>query len=219
MAFSFVAATQSDGASIKLPKEVGGSITITVGGAVRIQPVTDYQTKLPSRNSKGEIKQQWVLDCTGPDGTQGRLFIDKPGLKNAVGRAMLEHGIDGFFTGDTMTITFTGKEAVKNGNTMNVYSVKLDHSPEHPEVPVIDEMNKAPGASTEAQVQAGYNTQAPVPTAGYAQPQAPQGYAPQAYAPQGYGQPPVPQQTPAPTAPQGYGQAPVPPAGDGNPWG
>lgn len=211
MTFSFVAATQSDGASIKLPKEVNGSITITVGNTVRIQPVTDYNTKAPVRNSKGVIKQQWVLDCVGPDGNKGRLFIDRPGLKNAIGRAMLEHGIDGFFAGDTMTITFLGKESIKNGNSMNTYSVQLNHSPEHPEVPVIDEMNSAAGASTEAQVQSGYNTQAPVPAQGYGQPAqvhaqatAPQGYAPQA---------------PAPQPPQGYGQAPVPPVSDGNPWG
>lgn len=243
MTFSFVAATQSDGASIKLPKEVGESITITVGNAVRIQPVTDYNTKAPVRNSKGAVKQQWVLDCTGPDGTQGRLFIDRPGLKNAIGRAMLEHGIDGFFTGDTITITFSGKVSIKNGNSMNAYSVQLNHSPEHPEVPVIDEMNSASGMSTDAQIQAGYNTQVPVPPQGYPQPPAPQGYAtqgygqapaqgyspqpPQGYSPQaqttqhaqGYTQSPVAEQPQAPVPPQGYGQAPVPPAGDGNPWG
>lgn len=230
MSFSFTAAAQGSGNALSLPKEQGASISITIGNTVRIQPNTDFQTKQIQRYKDGRIKDKWVIEGTDTNGNEVRLFVDKPGAKSAVGNAMLANKIDGFFVGDKLTITLTGSETLRSGNTMKKYEAVLEHDASHPAANVINEIENPPaGASTADQVAAGYSTNAPAPQ-GYG---APQGQTPQGYgapAPQGYGQPaqgygqapaqgygaPAPQaQAPAPGYGAPQGQAPVP---NDNPW-
>lgn len=223
MSFSFAAAASGGGASISMPKNVGESASIVVGSVVRLQPITEYGSNAIQYDKRGNVKPKWVIEGFDANGNEARMFVDKPGAKEAIGKAMLSHKIDGFFTGDTVTLTNTGSRSTSNGS-MKTFDAVIEHVGTE-EAQVIDELT--PASSTASQVAQGYSTNTPAPQ-GYGAPQGqpaqaptPQGYGQQPPAPQGYAsQPPAPQgyNTGAP-APQGYGQQPPAPQGYGAPHG
>lgn len=230
MTFSMAAAAAGgSGANISLPKNEGEKIEFTAGATLTLEPVEEFGQKgVYKRNKSGALVPKWIIAGTNANGDEVRVFVDKPGAQEGLGKAVVELGRQNLHVGDKVTLTQQGSRSTGKGNPMKLFVATIEPG-DGPEITVVDKMTTSTG--TAQQIAQGYAAP-PAPQQGYAQqpqqgyaqqgyPQQPQAPAPQqGYAPQGYAQQP---QAPAPQ--QGYAQqppqapapqAPAPQAND--PW-
>lgn len=126
----FTSAASTIGETVKPPNSQTPykELTVTIGQTVQITAQRDFQTKEIKRTKNGQVADQWVVDVTTNDGTEGRMFVDKFALKQAIGRAFVEAGIEQFHAGDELTLTFLGQERLPSGFNANKYSAKVKHN-------------------------------------------------------------------------------------------
>lgn len=169
----FTASAGATGETIKVPNSQTPhkELTVTIGQTVTIAPQRDFQTKEIRRNKNGQIADQWIVAATTEDGTEGRIFVDKFALKQAIGRAFLEAGVESFHVGDQLTITFEGQERLPSGFNANKYSAKVKHNGGK----AIVEQNEIQAEENKAmdQARSAYNNAASAPAADSASPWAP----------------------------------------------
>lgn len=158
----FTSAASTIGETVKPPNSQTPykELTVTIGQTVQITAQRDFQTKEIKRTKNGQVADQWVVDVTTADGTEGRMFIDKFALKQAIGRAFVQAGIEQFHAGDELTIVFEGQERLPSGFNANKYSAKVKHNGGRPiqeenrieadENQARDEVRNAYGAASDA---------------------------------------------------------------------
>ena len=203
MSFSMAAAAAGSGANISLPKREGEKIEFTVGSTMTLEPVEEFGQKgVYKRNKNGALMPKWIISGTNANGDEVRVFIDKPGAQEGLGKAVVGLQRQNLHVGDHVTLTQKGSRATGKGNPMKLFEAVINPG-DGPEITVVDNMTT--NAGTAQQIAQGYAAP-PAPQQGYAQ-QPPQGYASQGYAHQGYAQ-----QPPAPAPQQGYAQQPQAPA-------
>lgn len=159
----FTDAASGPATTVKLPNSQTPfkELTVTIGDTVVIQAQRDFATKEIKRTKSGQISEQWAVDVLGTDGEEGRIYVDKFALKQAIGKAFLEAGIESFHKGDVLTVKFEGTERLPSGFNANKYSAKVDHKGG----PAIVEQNKVNEAEEQAQdqVRQAYGQAAPAP--------------------------------------------------------
>lgn len=130
----FTAQAASTGETIKLPNgnTADNEVTVTIGNDVTVMAQKEFGTDEIKRNKNGQIMDQWRVGVYAQDGTEGRIYVDKFALKQAIGRAFVEAGIEQFHTGDVLTVRYEGKEKAPSGFMVNKYSASVKHNGGNP---------------------------------------------------------------------------------------